>query len=501
MQLQKNNDQGVLSPPGDIICFNDAQPQMAPNISYDPIGGLLTLVQPGLYYVNWSVVAEDADPSNAEPLRITLVYGQKEITVESTAPADEVTGAGIIEIDSNVAQIYLRNDGDSFYYGSGMVVANLTISSIDMNDDTEPPEPIPDCGCGTVVNFSNGGIDPTNPITWPLIFQALQLSWVLHHCERMQEVCTHSELEKLLGLNEGVLSFILVSPTITPVLNTINDTLLTSINDLVALLSDNAGIVSMDAYIGHSTMGVVPSLATGDLPILSLVAGPPYPQIIARNGIISSFSAEYDALAAVDVSLFGAFQGALSVMNGIISSLAGAVGTLVATFASIAPMLAGLGSPLPSDYADILNRWILAEQSITTPSSNHHMHAVLWHAKRDAVNALGGAVNWQKVSDLDLGAIPFAELGPLDTILSTFGNIFSAGGNVVSTLLTLLGVRGTPNQALNSMPLSAESVTGLNHAVESGDYLMVQFTLMGNDNTTILAGVLASNLMASVLIR
>lgn len=467
------------------------------DISYNSNSGIIYLNQIGAYYVNWFVVSE----TSQGPLEFVLKTSDQQ-AVKSCSPLtkDQLMGSAVIIVTTPGLELTLCNGSSVVTFGDVPVIANLVIHSLDMTE-REAGDDTP--SCGTTISFTSGALDPTNPLTWPLIFEVFQISWLSKQLIDLQDTFTTAGLETLLELPDHVLS----NPVVATVANTAINGCTTAVSTLLSCfhdsfsLGENAGLISMDAYIGHSTVGIVPAIASGDLPILSLVAGPPYPQIISRGGIITSFAAGYGALAQLDISLTGFLAGTLNTLNGLIDGLAGAIAALVDTIGSIGSILTGLGAPLPGNYADILNNLILTRLADGAPESNLNMHAVLWKGTPDPQDILQKGITWQKVSELDLGNIQFLGLGPIGSALSGFGAAISAGANVISSLLSLLSSRGTPSQGLNREPLNTALVSGLEHPISAGDYLIVQFTLKGDDHTTLLAGVLASDLMASVTIH
>ncbi len=498
LHLQSSIQNSTTIAPDSVLVFERTIELSDINdISYDNNTGIIHLNQVGAYYVNWFVVSEAAPG----PLEFVLKTSDQQ-SIRSCSPLskDQLMGAAVITVATPGLELTLCNGSSVVTFGDVPVIANLVIHSLDMTER----EPWDDAqSCGTTISFTNGALDPTNPLTWPLIFEVLQISWFSKQLADLQETFTASGLEDLLELPANTLN----NPLVSLVTDHAIAGCITAIADLLSCfnesfkLGDNAGLISMDAYIGHSTVGIVPAIASGDLPVLSLVAGPPYPQIISRGGIITSFAAGYGALAQLDISLTGFLAGTLNTLNGLIDGLGGAIAALVDTLGSIGSILTGLGAPLPGNYAEILNGLILSRLADGAPESNLNMHAVLWKGTPDPQDIIQKGITWQKVSDLDLGDIQFLGLGPIGSALSGFGAAISAGANVISSLLSLLSSRGTPSQGLNREPLNTALTSGLEHPISAGDYLMVQFTLKGDDHTTLLAGVLASDLIASVTIK
>jgi hypothetical protein len=499
MQLQSTAANAVVPADG-VLSFDTNLSQSVNNISYNEATGVIAIPQTGVYYVYWSVVTQLVVHS----AEVSVVTSTGDIFyADSSLREGMITGSAIIDVDTvGGVQFSIRNTSSSdIQLADVNPVANLVIHSIE-TDSVNSEIPVIKNG-GSVVNFNSGGIDVTNPLTYPILLDILQISWMSDQINQLSKLCTPEELEICLGLHSGILSNIAVKIVLSPVLLALEqaiDALTLPLQNLFKLTSDN-GLISMDSYIGHSNVGIVPAIASADLPILSLVAGPPYPQIIARDGMITSFAAEYDCLAAVDISLINLLPGAIHTVNGLITAVIDAFSVLVSTIGSLSALLLSLGSPLTAKYADILNKRLIHQFKTGTPNTNHHVHAILWKGSPNQGCALGGEVDWEKVSDLDLGLVPWLELAPIDTFLSSLGDVIAAGGNTLSTLLSLLGSRTTPNLSPTNTPFLDAKTSGIKHPIQAGDYLMVQFTLVGSDNTTILAGVLATNLMASVQIE
>ncbi|MDR2889300.1 MAG: hypothetical protein LBV33_05610 [Lachnospiraceae bacterium] len=548
LQLQKTTGEGLTVQPDEVIVFDQTLIENGiEGLGYDQATGYIEFLHPGKYFVNWYVVMDPASTSGMVGLSLEASMNgvvtsgvNNPITASAPTASGQVSGTAIIEVEEEGTQLCLRNGAAAFILANVNSPANITVYAfeavipVDPDDDLTtlnadgpsggdrtssnaddgsggeinllaegdtPGEVVG--GCGTIVNFSNGGLTLTNPLTWPIILDVLQISWINSQLDNLNEVCTPTGLENLLGFPAGILNNILVAGPLSIALSAVEVAVSALSGPLFDLfeMTTSEGLISMDAYIGHSTCGIVPAIAGADIPVLSLVAGPPYPQIISRDGVITAFAAEYDALAEIDVSLINLIPGAIHTVNTLILGVLDALTVLVTTIGSLGSVLLGLGAPLPSDYADRINNLLMAQFNLGKPQTNHHMHAVLWHGVPRERGVLGSDVDWSNVADADLGALHFIDLAPISSALSLLGDVISAGGNVASSLLTLLSSRGTVNQVLNNSELNSQLVSGLTHPITAGDYLMVQFTLVGSDNTTLVAGVLASNLMASVTIN
>ncbi|MDR2889299.1 MAG: hypothetical protein LBV33_05605 [Lachnospiraceae bacterium] len=465
------------------------------DISYDPVTDMISIKKAGAYFITWSVVVASAP---AEAVFGLVASTGKIIQSGSPLATEEVTGSAIIKVVEGGVEVALINLADvTVQLATVDVEANLTVQGLEVSDTPKPATG------GAIVNFHNGGVDIANPLTYPILLNVLQFSWLSNLVQDLIEICTPNGFEQLLDLPEGVLGSFIFSRELRPLITTATETVGSLAQSLTSALDlfDGSGLVSVDSYIGHTNVGIVPSIAGVDFPLLKLVAGPPYPQIIAKEGVITAFSAEYDTLVGLDASILGFLPGALNTINGLIDIFAGTIGTIITLLGSLLDVFVGLGAPLPADFADRLNNLIMTQLNTGTPDSNLHVHAVLWKGTPNDPDALGGDVNWQKVSDLDLGAVKWAELAPMNSFLSVLGDVATAGGNLLTSLLTLLGSKGLPNHDPVATPYMAASTDGLAHPILSGDYLMVQFTMTGGSDLTILAGVIATNLMASVTIE
>ncbi len=470
------------------------------NITYDSNTGMFLFHTAGVYYVSWSAAVVETPAAVSTELALVTSNGDY-YRANTSLLTDEVSGSAIVTIGLPDTGLYVRNlSSGSIQLGNVDIVANIVIHSIEANA-LEPGVIIAPPGSGSVINFNSGGIDITNPLTFPILLEVLQISLIQNEISNLNDVFSCEGLESLFGMPGGILGLVA-----NGIMNVVLAPCRTILNALLGPLSDicgpaaNEGLVSVDSYIGHANVGIVPALAGADIPILSLIAGPPYPQIIARDGFITSFAAKMDCLAALDVSVFNTIAGVFTTLFNLILELVSAVAAVISTLANIAGDLLGFGALLPDDFADILNNKVFRLWKTTTPDSNHHVHAILWKGNAIDNNALGGDVVWEKVSDLDLGPIPWAELSLVDVFISSLGDILEAGGNLIETIITLLGTHGKDNLSPTNLPFVDARISGLHDPISVGDYLMVQYTLVGTDNSTVLAGVLATELMASVTI-
>ncbi len=500
LQLQSTAKNTAVLSNGNIMFDQALVESDTDNITYDNSTGMFLFHTTGVYYVSWSVAVVETPTTVSSEIALVTSNGDY-YRANSSLLTDEVSGSAIVTIELPETGLYVRNlSSGNIQLANVDIVANIVIHSIEASASGSggiiaPP------GSGSIINFNSGGIDITNPLTFPILLEVLQLSLIQNEVNNLTDVFSCEGLESLFGMPGGILGLVangIMNVVLAPC-RTILNALLGPLADICGPTS-NEGLVSVDAYIGHANVGIVPALAGADIPILSLIAGPPYPQIIARDGTITSFAAKVDCLAALDVSVFNTIAGVFTTLFNLILELVSAVAAVISTLANIAGELLGLGAFLPDDYADILNNKVFRLWKTTTPDSNHHVHAILWKGNAIGSNALGGDVVWEKVSDLDLGPIPWAELSLVDVFISSLGDILEAGGNLIETIITLLGTHGKDNLSPTNLPFAGARISGLNAPISVGDYLMVQFTLVGIDNSTILAGVLATELMASVTI-
>lgn len=500
LQLQSTARNTTIQPNDNLIFDQTLAVSDTVNITYDSNTGMFLFHTAGVYYISWSAAVSETPATVSTELALVTSNGDY-YRANSSLLTDEVSGSAIVTIGLPDTSLYVRNlSSGNIQLSSVDIVANIVIHSIEASA-LGPGVIIAPPGSGSVINLGSGGIDITNPLTFPVLLEVLQISLVQNEIDDLTNVFSCEGLESLFGMPGGILGLVangIMNVVLAPC-RTILNALLGPLNDICGPTT-NEGLISMDAYIGHANVGIVPALAGADIPILSLIAGPPYPQIIARDGYITSFAAKMDCLAALDVSVFNTIAGVFTTLFNLILELISAVASVIATLANIASDLLGLGALLPDDYADILNNKIFRLWRMTTPDSNHHVHAILWKGNTIGNNALGGDVVWEKVSDLDLGPIPWAELSLVDVFISSLGDILEAGGNLIETIITLLGTHGEENLSPTNLPFVDARISGLNYPISVGDYLMVQFTLIGTDNSTVLAGVLATELMASVTI-
>jgi hypothetical protein len=498
MQLQNTEQNSVLTGYSNILFNETLAHSDEEQIRYDTTTGIITIYKLGAYYLDWFLVSQQS----ASPVVLLLAVtseGGRFVPANTALKRDEVTGSAVINVDEPGVQIALTNGTGDLVLGDVPVVANLVIHSLDMESVVSPSNPNLECDGGSIINFQSGVVDcpVCNPFSWPILLDVLQISWMQEQCNYLKKVCTPSGIEDLLGFPKGILSHVSVKSHCEPIfidlLKILDD--LTEPFDMFSRVVSDAGLFSTDVYLNHADISVVPAISTGDLPFFGL-DGPLTPLIIAKDGFITSFAAEYDGVVAFDSSLFNTIPGIIITINQLFNLFASTIDTLIRTLSSISSILIGLGAPLPSLYADTLNNLIMKRLLAQTSDFNHHVHAVLWK-RADHYNE---DTEWEKVTDIDLGPVPWLELAPLDTFVSSIGDIIAAGGNVLSTLLTLLGSRGTLNHSPTNVPFRAAMDTHIHHPISAGDYLIVQFTLVGSDNTTVLAGVIATNIMASVAI-
>lgn len=440
----------------------------------------------------------DVDTTTYSPLGSSAV-----IPVSYTNPAD---AAGYIP-------------GQLIEYNHKLYIVNSTPTEASGTPDADTITYTPvsfsltgvNSGAGAIVNFSNGIVDWSNPLTWPIILNILQIGNIF---TTLKNLFTVEGLEQALGLNSGVFTTLMnlpvvgtaLSAALTPV-TTALDLLLTAVNlpDGPGGMMESSGLASMDAYIGHANIGSVPAISGAQVPVLDMLAGPPYPVIISRDGVINSFSAAFQTLVSLDVSLMNGLQSAIDTAFTIaIPDILSKITILVTALESAVTTLASLGTEisLPSDVGDILQQNLVGLLNSGQVPTNLHLYAILWHGTPTAVGGNTGTINWTQVPQtLDLGLIDFAQLALVHTFIANVGDLGNAFVNTVDGLLSFLGERGIASPQPTNSPVYAASRTDLAEPINAGDYLMVQFTISGPDNTTLISGVAAPNAMASVSIQ
>ncbi|MDR2888431.1 MAG: hypothetical protein LBV33_01145, partial [Lachnospiraceae bacterium] len=233
-------------------------------------------------------------------------------------------------------------------------------------------------------------------------------------------------------------------------------------------------------------------------PIFGLEGGPLTPQLIAGSGTITAFAAEFDCVVACDLSISSILLGIMESINSLIDEVAEELERAIGTLANMTGLLTQLGGVLPDGFEDMIRAIMFPRLNDQLTQASQSIHAVLWH-RTD--NEVGDAV-WNEVVDLNLGPVPWAELAPLNALVATLGDVGAVVDNVADAILSIFGLPEDDDDPIapSNMPFRAGKAIGLEHAVTAGDYLMVQFTLKGND-FTLLSGVVATNVMASVAIE
>ncbi len=463
-------------------------------IIYNNTTGIIQFNREGVYYLDWFVVTESSDV----PVTILLqTTDQKIVNSDTSLVKDEVTGSAIITVGSEPRYLALTNGTEAITLGHVPIVANLVIHSVDMSEITggNTESKI----CGSTINFQNGVIDcpVCNPFSWPVLLDLLDISWRSERVSQLLECCTKSGMEALLDLNSGVLGSFAVTNQIEPIISALQmevadlEALYQSLSGIIA----DAGLLSTDVYLNHASAEVVPAVSGFDVPLFGL-DGPIMPQIIAEGGVITAFAAEYDSVVSFDFSCLNLTPGSGDVLNTQITDVNNTLTQFSSTLGDLADVFDNLLSPLPEDYANRLQDLLLSPLSLGLADTNHHVHAVLWHRADEP----GNNVQWNKVTELDLGAVDWLGLAPVETFAATIGDIFAAASSLIGWILGLLTGQGSRNLSPTNVPFRSSSVKGLNYPVSAGDYLLVQFKLVGGNDITLAAGVIATNVMASVAI-
>ncbi len=463
-------------------------------IIYDNTTGIIQFNKEGVYYLDWFVVTD----TSGGPVSILLqTTDLKIINSDTSLIKDEVTGSAIITVGTEPRYLVLTNGMEAITLGNVPVVANLVIHSTDMDEITGGNNQTKICG--STINFQNGVIDcpVCNPFSWPVLLDFLDISWRSEQVAQLLEQSSNSGMEALLDLNSGVLGAFAITNRIAPVISALQmavSDLDASYHTLSGIIAD-AGLLSTDVYLNHASAEVVPSVSGFDVPIFGL-DGPIMPQILAEGGVITAFAAEYDSVVSFDFSCLNLMPGSGDVLNTQINDVNNALELFSSTLGDLASVFDNLLSPLPEDYADRLRELVLSPLSLGLTETNHHVHAILWHRADEA----GNNVQWHKVTELDLGAVDWLGLAPVETFASTIGDIFAAASSLLGWIFALLTGRGARHLSPTNIPLRAGSIKGLNYPVSAGDYLLVQFKLVGENSITLAAGVIATNVMASVAI-
>lgn len=335
---------------------------------------------------------------------------------------------------------------------------------------------------GTMVNFSSGIVDWSNPLTWPLVADIGEIPDISVVADIYDEFVKAAKAVPILG----PIALAAIDLALKPLQLLAPDGITMSIQGISDFLrkfgKDTAGLAELNAYIGHANVGLVPQILGSNIPVLNLLSGPPYPVIISRGGVVSSFAAEFDAIASVNISLIlsavsgGIFANAITIYNFIAKNVNEIFKNLDA--------IRALGLPVPK-FPEMPN-------IATTGTLN--LYATLLHLTASNKGPCG--TQWNEVAKLDLGTVDLAQCALLDNI----SDVLTGAGRSLGGLLHLDLTDKSQNTETSNFKAGVMAVKN-NYKVYPGDYLMVQFGMDNKNGLTIAAGAAGTNASASITIE
>ncbi len=323
-----------------------------------------------------------------------------------------------------------------------------------------------------MVNFSSGIVDWANPLTWPIVADLGEIPDLSVVADVFDTFIKAAKSVPILGplaisaINAALMPLKLIAPSGI-------EMSLEGISRFIRKFGkETAGLAELQAYIGHSNVGVVPQILGSNIPALNFISGPPYPIIISNGGTITSFAAEYNALLSCNLSIIissasgGIFANALTIYNFIAENVNDILKNLDAVRA--------LGLPLPE--IPLLNK--------VAQKGTLNMFATLWHQPGSSEGPAGS--KWTEVAKVDLGAIDLAYCSFLDNL----PDLLTGAGRSIGNLLGLDLADDSNQMTTSNYKAGVVPVTN-RYKVSAGDYLLVQFGLDNPLDATIFAAVAA----------
>ncbi len=128
MQAQLVGDPLGIIDDGDNVIFDTLLVSPSPNITYNPVTGVFSIGEAGVYYVSWWVNTDGAEASETVSFTLETSEGA---TYPSSSPAPLVTlqlnGSALIDASGPLTFTLINTTGANVNLAETAVQANLTI--------------------------------------------------------------------------------------------------------------------------------------------------------------------------------------------------------------------------------------------------------------------------------------------------------------------------------------------------------------------------------------
>lgn len=153
---------------GNTVIF-DTTVYAAGNISYNDTNGVLTLLAPGRYIINWWVALQSSTSTNGAVF--TLVSSQGDfLTGNSSVKTGQVYGDGIIDVTTAPVTVSLRNDSTgAFFFGTQIPLK----ASLVVVEDAAPATTMNCFAVQQMTNFLAQMITAYAAATWTVYSKSL----------------------------------------------------------------------------------------------------------------------------------------------------------------------------------------------------------------------------------------------------------------------------------------------------------------------------------------
>ncbi len=378
-----------------------------------------------------------------------------------------------------------------------------------------------------IVSFTTGPVNWTMPTTWPFVITGLDLSGL---GESLQPAADF--LQVIMNIASTVTSplYMVFNPLLSVFQDILEATHLAYVPDmasLLAMLTQFTGVANtpdvslrLNSTIGLANVGTHIELGNTDIDIWrGIVAGPPFPIVMPRDGQVTSFAADFNALAAVNpqqvLNIIPGLTELLDVLTSIFGVISGAVSGL--SFL-LKPILEGLLEPfgLTTDIPTIPD--IAADFAETgyTTGQTVNITATLWQVP-NTMAADPNQVNMDPTTGSFIGAPVEMSIGhgssgiggstPICKInlggielahLATWDATTSLPGTALNAIASVLGLNGAASVSAGESGQFASSLIVLPEplAVNQGDSLYVEFEI--ESPIALAVAIAAPNMSANI---